>query len=60
MPSGQWYINDDTRTMWSNYTQCYQEQLVTVLMNISDAQANNVTLIKVNRSKQLKTGSIND
>lgn len=46
MPSGQWYVNADTHKMWSNYSQCYQEKLVTVLMNISDVQANNVTLIK--------------
>ncbi|XP_029157363.1 secretin receptor-like isoform X2 [Nylanderia fulva] len=46
MPNGQWYINDDTHKTWSNYSQCYQEQLVTVLVNMSDIQANNVTLIK--------------
>lgn len=46
MPSGQWYMNAEIQRTWSNYSQCYQEQMVTVLVNISDIQANNVTLIK--------------
>ncbi|KAL6261039.1 hypothetical protein P5V15_008565 [Pogonomyrmex californicus] len=46
MPNGQWFWNVETANAWTNYTQCYQEQLVTVLMNISDVQANNVSLIK--------------
>ncbi|XP_025075001.1 secretin receptor-like [Pogonomyrmex barbatus] len=46
MPNGQWFWNVETTNAWTNYTQCYQEQLVTVLMNISDVQANNVSLIK--------------
>ncbi|KAM0729259.1 Parathyroid hormone/parathyroid hormone-related peptide receptor [Formica fusca] len=45
MPNGQWYMNANTHT-WSNYTQCYEGGLVTVLVNISDVQANNVTFIK--------------
>ncbi|XP_072761769.1 secretin receptor isoform X2 [Anoplolepis gracilipes] len=48
MPNGQWYMNADTRT-WSNYSQCYQDRLFTVLVNISDVQANNVTLIKLQK-----------
>ncbi|GAB1867259.1 Parathyroid hormone/parathyroid hormone-related peptide receptor [Camponotus japonicus] len=44
MPDGQWYVNADTHRMWSNYSQCYQEQFVTVLVNISNVQANNITL----------------
>ncbi|XP_011330475.1 secretin receptor isoform X2 [Ooceraea biroi] len=46
MSSGQWYWNSKTQNTWSNYSQCYPEQLVTVLMNITDMQANNVTLLK--------------
>ncbi|XP_025152949.1 secretin receptor isoform X2 [Harpegnathos saltator] len=46
MPNGEWYFNTVTGITWSNYSQCYREQLVTVLMNISDVQANNVTLIR--------------
>ncbi|XP_050454502.1 secretin receptor-like isoform X1 [Cataglyphis hispanica] len=48
MPNGQWFMNTD-HIMWSNYTQCYEERLVTVLVNISDVQANNVTLIKLQK-----------
>lgn len=46
MPNGQWYWNAETDNTWTNYTQCYRNPLVTVLMNISDVQANNATLIK--------------
>ncbi|XP_011701346.1 PREDICTED: parathyroid hormone/parathyroid hormone-related peptide receptor-like isoform X3 [Wasmannia auropunctata] len=45
MPNGEWYWNVKTDSMWTNYTQCYPESL-TFLMNISDVQTNNVTLIK--------------
>ncbi|XP_011881226.1 PREDICTED: glucagon receptor-like isoform X2 [Vollenhovia emeryi] len=44
MPDGQWYWNAETDSTWTNFTQCYRNPLVTVLMNISDA--NNATLIK--------------
>ncbi|XP_071639443.1 parathyroid hormone/parathyroid hormone-related peptide receptor isoform X2 [Temnothorax longispinosus] len=46
MPNGEWYWNAETHNTWTNYTQCYRDSLVTVLMNMSDAQANNATLIK--------------
>jgi len=46
MPDGQWYWNDKTQNTWSNYTQCYRQPLV--MINITDGQANNITLIKVN------------
>ncbi|XP_032667230.1 parathyroid hormone/parathyroid hormone-related peptide receptor-like isoform X3 [Odontomachus brunneus] len=46
MPNGEWYVKTETKILWSNYTQCYQESLVTLLMNISDVQGNNVTLIR--------------
>jgi len=49
MPNGQWYWNTETNRMWTNYSQCYRSPLVTVLMNVSDVQANNATLIKVKK-----------
>ncbi|XP_070157203.1 secretin receptor isoform X2 [Polyergus mexicanus] len=45
MSNGKWYMNSNTH-IWSNYTQCYEGGLVTVPVNISDVQANNVTFIK--------------
>ncbi|XP_012235338.1 secretin receptor isoform X2 [Linepithema humile] len=44
MPDGEWYWSDATQSTWSNYSQCYRESLI--LVNTSDVQANNVTLIK--------------
>ncbi|XP_071572726.1 secretin receptor isoform X1 [Temnothorax nylanderi] len=46
MPNGEWYWNAETHNTWTNYTQCYRDSLVTVLMNMSDAHPNNATLIK--------------
>ncbi|KAL0118672.1 hypothetical protein PUN28_009382 [Cardiocondyla obscurior] len=46
LPNGQWYKKVETNNMWTNYTECYQNPLITVLMNISDVHANNATLIK--------------
>ncbi|XP_036148408.1 secretin receptor isoform X2 [Monomorium pharaonis] len=46
MSNGQWYWNAETDSTWSNYSQCYPASMVTVLMNITDMQANNATLIK--------------
>ncbi|XP_020282173.1 vasoactive intestinal polypeptide receptor 2-like isoform X2 [Pseudomyrmex gracilis] len=46
MSDGQWFFNVETQSTWSNYTQCYGGQMVTILMNVTNEQANNVTLIK--------------
>ncbi|XP_018392202.1 PREDICTED: secretin receptor-like [Cyphomyrmex costatus] len=46
MLNGEWYFNAKTRSVWTNFSQCYREPLVTVLMNMSNVQTNNATLIK--------------
>ncbi|KAK2585371.1 hypothetical protein KPH14_010047 [Odynerus spinipes] len=46
MSNGEWYWSSETNSTWSNYTQCYRAQLVTVLMDIPGVHSNNVTLIK--------------
>ncbi|KAI4483198.1 hypothetical protein M0804_008253 [Polistes exclamans] len=46
MPNGEWFWNFDTNTTWSNYTQCYPAELVTVIMDITDVHSNNITLIQ--------------
>ncbi|XP_012057935.1 PREDICTED: vasoactive intestinal polypeptide receptor 2-like [Atta cephalotes] len=46
MLNGEWYWNIKTDSFWTNFSQCYQEPLVTVLMNMSNVETNNATLIK--------------
>ncbi|KAK0167203.1 hypothetical protein PV327_004632 [Microctonus hyperodae] len=46
MSNGEWYFNSETNNTWSNYTQCYSTQLVTVLMDLPNVQSHNATLIK--------------
>ncbi|XP_018378322.1 PREDICTED: parathyroid hormone/parathyroid hormone-related peptide receptor-like isoform X1 [Trachymyrmex cornetzi] len=46
MPDGKWYWNVKTHSVWTNFSQCYREPLVTVLMNMSNVETNNATLIK--------------
>lgn len=56
MSDGQWYLNVETQRTWSNYSQCYGGQMVTILMNVTDEQANNVTLIKVKKISHKRIG----
>ncbi|XP_047351891.1 parathyroid hormone/parathyroid hormone-related peptide receptor-like isoform X3 [Vespa velutina] len=46
MSNGEWYWSSETNSTWSNYTQCYTTQSVTVVMDIPGVHSNNVTLIK--------------
>ncbi|KAG5341736.1 PTH1R protein, partial [Acromyrmex charruanus] len=46
MPNGKWYWNVKTHSVWTNFSQCYGEPLVAVLMNMSNVETNNATLIK--------------
>ncbi|XP_018302554.1 secretin receptor isoform X2 [Mycetomoellerius zeteki] len=46
MPNGKWYWNVKTQSFWTNFSQCYREPLVTVLVNMSNVETNNATLIK--------------
>ncbi|KAG5309691.1 PTH1R protein, partial [Acromyrmex insinuator] len=46
MSNGEWYWNVKTDSVWTNFSQCYREPLVTVLMNMSNVETNNATLIK--------------
>lgn len=47
MPDGQWYWSTELNATWSNYSRCYRDQLVTVLMDLPDVQTDNVTSIEV-------------
>jgi hypothetical protein len=44
---GQWYWSIEQNSTWTNYTHCFRDQLVTVLMDLSDVQPDNVTSIGV-------------
>ncbi|XP_015430416.1 PREDICTED: vasoactive intestinal polypeptide receptor-like [Dufourea novaeangliae] len=46
MQDGHWFLNNDTHTTWSNYSQCYRESLVTLVMELPGGQENNDTVIK--------------
>ncbi|XP_076397131.1 parathyroid hormone/parathyroid hormone-related peptide receptor isoform X4 [Megachile rotundata] len=46
MCDGQWFWNNETNSSWSNYSQCYRDPLVTLLMELPGGQENNDTLIK--------------
>ncbi|CAK9818116.1 Parathyroid hormone/parathyroid hormone-related peptide receptor [Anthophora plagiata] len=46
MPNGQWFWNNGTEDNWSNYTQCYRDSLVTLLIPLPAGQQNNDTLIQ--------------
>ncbi|XP_046145299.1 secretin receptor-like isoform X3 [Osmia bicornis bicornis] len=46
MPDGQWFWNNGTNSLWSNYSQCYRNPLVTLVMKLPGGQDNNDTLIK--------------
>ncbi|XP_060830242.1 parathyroid hormone/parathyroid hormone-related peptide receptor-like isoform X2 [Bombus pascuorum] len=46
MSDGQWFWNSSTNSTWSNYSQCYRNSLVTIVMTLPDSQKNNGTLIK--------------
>ncbi|XP_074097126.1 secretin receptor isoform X1 [Cotesia typhae] len=46
MSDGQWYWSAETNSTWSNYTECYNTPLVTVLMDLPDMEADNATLVK--------------
>ncbi|XP_014296143.1 parathyroid hormone/parathyroid hormone-related peptide receptor [Microplitis demolitor] len=46
MSNGQWYWSAETNSTWSNYTECYNAQLVTVLMDLPEMQSDNATLVK--------------
>ncbi|XP_014486097.1 PREDICTED: vasoactive intestinal polypeptide receptor 2-like isoform X2 [Dinoponera quadriceps] len=45
MLDGEWFFNVATGTTWSNYSQCYTQQ-THLLLNTSDVQTTNITLIK--------------
>ncbi|XP_018344612.1 PREDICTED: secretin receptor-like isoform X3 [Trachymyrmex septentrionalis] len=44
LPNGEWYWNVKTQSVWTNFSQCYQDPIV--MMNISNVETNNATLIK--------------
>lgn len=44
MPDGQWFWNNGTNMFWSNYSQCYNNSLVTFVMDSPNIQEHNVTL----------------
>ncbi|OAD54243.1 Parathyroid hormone/parathyroid hormone-related peptide receptor, partial [Eufriesea mexicana] len=46
MRDGQWFWNNSTNSTWSNYSQCFRNQLVTLFMEQPAGQRNNDTLIK--------------
>ncbi|XP_076632428.1 vasoactive intestinal polypeptide receptor 2 isoform X1 [Colletes latitarsis] len=46
MPDGHWFWNNDTNSTWSNYSQCYRNPLVTIVIDLSGGQEHNDTLIK--------------
>ncbi|XP_076236933.1 vasoactive intestinal polypeptide receptor 2 isoform X2 [Calliopsis andreniformis] len=46
MLDGQWFVNNVTNSYWSNYSQCYRDPLVTLLMELPGGQENNDTLTK--------------
>lgn len=48
MLDGQWFWNNGTNRAWSNYSQCFKDPLVTLLVTVTGSQENNDTLIKVN------------
>ncbi|XP_011495598.1 PREDICTED: parathyroid hormone 2 receptor-like [Ceratosolen solmsi marchali] len=43
--NGQWYWSVKQNSTWTNYSHCFLDQFVTVLMDISDVQPDNVTSI---------------
>ncbi|XP_033316080.1 parathyroid hormone/parathyroid hormone-related peptide receptor-like isoform X2 [Bombus vosnesenskii] len=46
MSDGQWFWNSSTNSTWSNYSQCYRNSLVTVVVALPGGEKNNGTLIK--------------
>ncbi|XP_076683708.1 vasoactive intestinal polypeptide receptor 2 isoform X2 [Andrena cerasifolii] len=46
MLDGQWFWNNGTNRAWSNYSQCFKDPLVTLLVTVTGSQENNDTLIK--------------
>ncbi|XP_011306400.1 parathyroid hormone/parathyroid hormone-related peptide receptor isoform X2 [Fopius arisanus] len=58
LPDGQWFMKSETNSTWSNYTQCYATQYVTVLMDITEIQERNATLIKKYLPIVTKTSTI--
>ncbi|XP_076180375.1 vasoactive intestinal polypeptide receptor 2 [Ptiloglossa arizonensis] len=46
MPDGQWFWNNSTKDYWSNYSQCYRDPLVTLLVELPGGQEHNDTLVK--------------
>ncbi|XP_043523437.1 parathyroid hormone/parathyroid hormone-related peptide receptor-like isoform X1 [Frieseomelitta varia] len=45
MSEGQWFWNNNTNSTWSNYTQCYRNSLVTLLVEQLPEKSND-TLMK--------------
>ncbi|XP_016841943.1 parathyroid hormone/parathyroid hormone-related peptide receptor isoform X2 [Nasonia vitripennis] len=45
MGSGQWYWSAEQNNSWTNYTRCFRDELVTVIMELADVQSDNVTSI---------------
>ncbi|XP_066600877.1 vasoactive intestinal polypeptide receptor 2-like [Prorops nasuta] len=46
MANGEWYWSSATNSSWSNYTQCYRTQLVTVLMDVPDMHVEYTVTLK--------------
>lgn len=52
MMNGQWLWNSNINNTWSNYSQCYRNTFVTILVDLPEnEQRNNDILIKVNIRK---------
>ncbi|KAJ8667488.1 hypothetical protein QAD02_009151, partial [Eretmocerus hayati] len=43
MSGGQWYWSSELNSTWTNYTRCFQTQLVTVLVDLPDLKTRNNT-----------------
>ncbi|XP_076756933.1 secretin receptor isoform X1 [Xylocopa sonorina] len=46
MSDGQWFWHDNTNSPWTNYSQCFKQQLVTLVVDLPGGQVNNATLMK--------------